>query len=499
MRRTGVIDIGSNSMRLVVIETLDNGSFRIINEAKETVRLGKNMTSDGKLNTERMNAAIDTIGYFCDICRGLGAEDIEGVATAAVRWSSNRNEFEERVYSETGLKLRVLSGEEEAYYDYFGIMNSIDINDGLIMDIGGGSAEIIYFKDRKIKESISLPFGAITLTEKFGLGDVILKKNEEMLMEYLRKEYGNIPWLKNAKSKVLIGVGGTIRNIAKIDRKSGNYILDYTHNYTMKAGNVMNIYNMAREGDIKQRKRIKGLSSDRADIFPGAAAAVAVLIDFCSIDEIIVSGSGIREGLIYEKILGGKEPVKDVLDASIDNILGLHNVNRIHADRVYRLSNRLYEELKPLHGLGDENKKVLKTASMLHDIGKSVNYYDHHKHTFYIITNSGLNGLSHRENVMAAYAAALHRKSEFALSMPYSSVIGEAENRIAQVIGTVIKIADNLETRLDGNVKDIRVSNFEDTIVIKVLSNEDPGLEIRNAMDASGTFLKVFGKRLIVV
>ena len=198
MKKIGIIDIGSNSIRLVIVQINKDNSFRVIDEIKESVRLGKDMTTDGGLNPSRIDNAIYTLAFFKRLCIIQNITEILAVATEAVRKASNQIEFLNRVKSELSIDIRVLTGIEEAYYDYFGAINSMDFSDALIMDIGGSSSELIFVENRKLKSSISLPFGAINLTEKFSLQKAMNIKSETAIKEFLTSLYKDIPWLKGS-------------------------------------------------------------------------------------------------------------------------------------------------------------------------------------------------------------------------------------------------------------------------------------------------------------
>ena len=195
MHNLAIIDIGSNSMKMVLAEVKKGHSFNIIDELKETVRLGEGMSIEKKLKQDRMDKAMQTLKMFKDLCDATNTEEIITVATAAVREAKNRQQFLERVETEIGLDVKVLSGIDEGYYDYWGVANSIDKQDGLIMDIGGGSIELVWMKDREVKESTSLSFGALDITQNFNLYDSIDQQQEEELEEFLYQAYQEVPWL----------------------------------------------------------------------------------------------------------------------------------------------------------------------------------------------------------------------------------------------------------------------------------------------------------------
>lgn len=500
MEKLGIIDIGSNSIRLVILKINEDNSFRIIDEKKESVRLGMEMTEEGGLNLQRVEKAMDTLRFFMDIAKATNVNNIIAVATEAVRRASNREYFVERAKNEIGIDIRVLQGNEEAFYDYFGTVNSMEFDNALLMDIGGCSNQLILVENRKMVQAISLPYGAINLSETFKLQSALDKNKEDELKNFLLKEYSKVPWIKNAKGYPLIGIGGTIRNIGKIARKKNNYPMDVSHNYHIDSENIYEIYDLAKSRDIKQREKIKGLSKERADIFLGAAAAVVTVMESCNASDVYISGNGLREGIIYEYILKGKEPIEKVLDFSLNNIMCDFQLDISHAKRVRSYTETLFEQLKPVHNISQNVSRILKTTTLLHDLGIDINYYGHHKHSFYMMLNSRINGLTHREQLMAAHIAAFHRREEFKIdTYQYRNMLHEDDISVIQKIGVLLKISECLDQRQNGNIEQIQCNLQTDTVIIKLFANSNPEIEINDAIKVADMFHKLFNKKLLIV
>ena len=496
MKNIGVIDIGSNSMRLVLIEIGKKNYFRIIDEVKETVRLGMNITTDGKLDPIRMEKAISTLSSFKSLCEGLGGCNIFPVATEAVRRASNQKEFLNMVKSTLNMEIRVLTGAEEAYYDYFGVINSLDFSNGLIMDIGGSSTELIWVKNKNNKEAISLPFGALNITDQFNLTEKMNSNTEKELNKYLMAQFRKVAWLEEVKNLPLIGVGGTVRNIGKISRKATNYPIDRSHNYQMESAEVLSIYDLIKFKNPEQRRKVKGLSKERSDMFIGAFSVVTTLIKFCNNPQLIVSGSGLREGLIYE-ILRGEQVLKDVLESSLNNVIKNLNIDKIHAHHVWKLAESLYTQLKPLHKINGNSYKILKTAALLNDCGKAINFYNYHKHNFYMITNSPINGLTHKELIMAAYTMMFSVKENFDIdNSPYVTLLNEEDKYVIQRLGIILRLAECFDRKRNGNITKVDCKLRSDHLFLHLLSKGTTEGERKEVEGCRPYFTKVFGKTL---
>ncbi|WP_032121462.1 exopolyphosphatase [Clostridium amazonitimonense] len=500
MEKLGIIDIGSNSVRLVLSQINESGSFHIIDEIKETIRLGEDVEISGKLSEDKIHKTIKTLDSFKNICEALKVEKIIIVATEAVRTANNKESFLNEVKEKVNVDIRVLSGEEEADYDCMAVINSIYTKNSLMMDIGGSSIELAWIKDNIVKERLSLPFGAVNLTRRFGVEDVVTPQNDDDLKRFLKNEFEKISWLFQTKFDNLIGIGGSIRNIGKIDRKRKKYPLDIAHNYTMDSSAVHDIYHLVKSKSLKQRMKIEGLSSERADIFVAAVSSLNVIIDLLKIDNMVVSGKGLREGVLYEHIKNNYNPKEDILESSIEGVLESHYINRDHAYNVYRLTDKLFDDLKSLHHLDDSFKNILKTGAILHDCGISIRYYNHHKHSFYILMNSHINGLTHKELVMSAYASAYHRNNDFDISIcQFSGIINQLDVLNIKRMGVLLRIAEGLDRTMLKSVTNINTVIEKDSVTLKLTSSRDIDLEINEALKATDKFNQIYNKKLFIV
>ena len=249
--RIGIIDLGSNSARLVIFHIYHNSAYNLVYEQKESVRLSEGTDHTGMLQADTMEFALETLRIFADTCHRYDVGAKIAVATAAVRNAVNGQEFLKRVQAETGFTFDLLSGTEEAYYGFLGIINTLPEENFLQFDLGGGSIELAWVKNRQIQESISLPFGSVNTTEKLQTQDQINPKSLEELQKFMQKELGSIPWLKKAKGLPLVGTGGTIRTIAKIDQRRKKYPFPKLHNYRMGAISYSEIWKEMIQSNLK--------------------------------------------------------------------------------------------------------------------------------------------------------------------------------------------------------------------------------------------------------
>ncbi|MEA4924073.1 MAG: exopolyphosphatase [Syntrophomonadaceae bacterium] len=499
MKQIVIIDVGSNSIRLILVRIGENGNYKIIHDLKEAARLEKDMGEEQTIKPERITRAIQTLQMFRNLCDALQPQETIVVATEAVRRAANQQEFLDIIKAKTGFTIRVLSGEEEAYYDYLGIINSMDIDNGLMMDLGGGSTELIRLENGEARDSISLPFGSVNLSQHYQLHDAVQNEQLQALNTMLLNTYRAVPWLADVEYPVLVGVGGTFRNLGKIDRRRKYYPLELAHNYRMRAGDVFAIHDEVKKRNLKQRRALKGLSKDRADIFVGATAAIARLVDFCAIEEVAVSGYGLREGIIYEYISAPPQSRYDVLDRSIRNNLLNYDLNEKHAFTVWKVTASLCAQLKEIGKFDKINDKIVKTASMLHDAGIAINFYQQNEHLIYTLLNSEIHGLSHREIVMSAYIAAFHCNNHSPLVPRYKSLLYEDDVQAIRGIGVLLRIARSLDRSMSGMITDVLCDIREDKAIIKTFAKGSIDLEIADALRYCEDFKKAFHKDLYII
>lgn len=502
MRKMAIIDVGSNTTRMVVVKVLDDGSYRTVTELKEPVRLISDMTQDNIVRPRRIAQLVKTLQMFKRVCAANDITDIVPVLTAAVRRAANQRSLLDEVHAQTDMRLTLLTGEQESLYVYQGVINTLDIDAGIIMDIGGGTVELIHFEKRNVKNTACLPFGTVTLTEQFGLHDKVAPEQFEAIDEYVLSQLEELPWLQNISGLPVIGVGGSFRNVGKIIRKQRKYSLDMAHNFLMSASEVAALYQGMHKLDLDGRMKIKGLSNERADIFIAALSIITKLSEFINAQDVYTSCSGMREGIAFERIdpALSQKPVPSVLDFSLANLSGQYNENTEHAARVAQLAMSMFEQLRQLHKLPNTYMRVLKAAGILHDSGQLINYYDHHRHSFYIILHVNLYGLTHREHLMAAFVAAGHRKDQMRKDyIKYTDILKSEDIDIINKLSVLLRIAESFDRCMSGVVTNVACDILGDSVIMKTVTTADAALEIKDALTSGELFKKAYGKNLVIL
>ena len=354
-------------------------------------------------------------------------------------------------------------------------------------------------------QHITRAFCAVVLTERFSKAGVSPQERNKMIEDYVTEQLKSVPWMAEILPDTkLIGVGGSFRNLGKISRMLKKYPLSMAHNYVVSNKEFNGIYGNIKNLDLDKTMKIKGLASVRADIFPSALAAIKSVINYLNLEELVISGSGLREGAMFKYAVPStnEKPISDVLGHSIYSLLNFFGENIPNAEHVYNLSIQLFKQLKVLHKLPRAYVKVLRTAAMLHDSGNRIKYYDHHKHSCYIILNSNLYGISHKDLVMAAFMACMHRKGDVNMTefMRYREMLTEEDVDAVFKVGVIVRIAESLDRSMSGVIKTITCDVLGDSVIMKTDSEgEECSLEIKDAMTSIQDFKRAYKQQLRIL
>ncbi|MTI65241.1 MAG: exopolyphosphatase [Firmicutes bacterium] len=497
-KKCAIIDLGSNSLRMIIMKVYEDGSYKMIDQAKEMVRLSEGMGDKKTLKRYPIERTLNTLKIFKKLLDINEVEDVFCVATAAVRLAKNKEYFLKRVKDETNFEFNVLSGDKEAYYDFLGVVNTIDEDNYVMIDIGGGSTEIAHIENKRIKNSYSFSFGAVNLTEKFydeALKDIDIEKAQR----YIKQEFNKIKWIKQLKDLPVIGLGGTIRTVAKVEKKRIDFPLENLHNYRLTKENMVEVFNIIKDTKVKKRKKISGVSKKRGDIILAGLTPLKTLLDYINGEKIIISGNGLREGVFFEKfLLKDSVIIKDVLYYSLKNIIKIYDVNKKHGNHVKKLALEIFDQTIEIHKFNKQHRKLLEVASILHDIGLFIDYYYHQKHGFYLLLNSRLYGLTNKEKILCAYLVAMHREKAFKHSWKnYKMIISKKEYKLIKKLSLFLKIAEKLDRSGYGNIEEIYCSYDNETVNIILKAQKGTELEIAAASRVSKKFYKRYKKKLI--
>ena len=405
---TTIIDIGSNSMRMVVLEKSSRFAFHLINETKARVKISEgSYENGGNLQEVPMERAFNSLKSFLNISKSLKSRKIICVATSAMRDAPNSKIFINRVRKELGLSIKVIDGAKEAYFGGVAALNLIDANDFITVDIGGGSTEFAIVKNKKIEHVISLDIGTVRLNELFfKKGDIDGAKN------YILSKLED---LKNCKYDIpnrVIGIGGSIRSLSKIVMRKSDYPLDVLHGFEYCVDINKHIFEDIIKAKNTKSLKLIGVKKDRFDTIKEGTFIFKTILDELNTQTVITSGAGVREGVYLNDLLRNSNiKFPSNFNVSVRSLLDRFDVDgRISS---YNGSNagKIFDILRPIHNLDEKYRKLLVIASKLHSIGNSLNFYKGNDNTADFILN-GLNyDISHSDRVLVAHIIKFSKKS----------------------------------------------------------------------------------------
>lgn len=302
MSYLAIVDLGSNSARMVVEELHDDGTHTELIREKRDTRIAQNMGEELLLKETPILRTIEALKYFQSKYINFHPK-VRAITTAAVRMAENQTEFLDRVARETGIQFQVLTGDQEAYYDYLGVISTLNVTEGVILDTGGASVELIAVDNRRSKEAVSLSFGAVTLSEQYHLANNIMPNNLASASDYILSQYNTLQWLETQYQKPVILLGGANRSLARMARtRLGETEVSMIHGFEMPVDLVEQIFEEIRQMTRKAREKIAGLETSRADIIVSGLLPLLNLMRKINSPKVIFSESGVREGLIAETL-----------------------------------------------------------------------------------------------------------------------------------------------------------------------------------------------------
>lgn len=497
--RIAAIDIGTNSIRCIIAEASRDGKYKIIDDEKATVRLGERLAMTGKISEEASNRAVDVIQRFRKLVAGLKVAAVEAVATSAVRTAANGRELVARLSEELGHGIRVISGEEEAELTAASALANFDMYGKryAMVDIGGGSVEIVTACGNHVEEFYSLDLGAVVLTDRFLIGDPTSEDELGKLQRHIRAGLKRVFGGDRIAVDTLIGSGGTLTALGcmAMQMRKDNYVS--IHGYEVLRSEVVHLLAMLLRKNLKERRTVPGLNQDRADIIVAGVVLIDELMRFFEANRILINERGIREGLLIEamKRLGlaaGSAAPPSWREAVLEFARSCH-VDEPHAIQVAKLSLSVFDALALPFGLKKPERRLLEAAAILHDCGYFISYGSHHKHSYHLIRHAELFGFTPRERELIAQIARYHRKSIPKRKHEAFQGLKEKDQQVVSRLGGILRLADGLDRRRNGVVQELSCLFGGTTITIELAATEDLSVEIFGANAKKELFEKVFG------
>lgn len=459
-----VIDVGSNSVRLLVARSLSPLAFEVIDEERFDARLGEGQDG-GNLTPEGMARGVRAVRIMSQIAASFSPTVTVAVGTEALRRAPNAADFIQRVRDETGTSITVLTGYDEAFCGFLGVVNSTTLRDGRLLDIGGGSLELMQIEGRRLVDVQSAPLGAIYSRERYLKSDPPTPREIRGLRKAVRQQL-SVP----APHPVLFGTGGAVRNLARIVRLRRGYPLRRLHGIELSRREVHRLATALARVPSEERRKIPGVGANRADILHAAAIVIDEVMDLTGAASLHVAGQGLREGLVWQELRGQGAVLPDVRNASIAGLARANGVDELAAEPVVHAAAILFEATRGVHGLGIADLDLLLSAARLAGIGMHIDYYSRDRHAEYLVHSGDLHGFTHREIVLLAALVRWADSGTPDLS-PYRAIIEPDDPRKAAVLSALLGVARAIRRRHPSPVLDVAARAGRSRLIIRLHAN----------------------------
>jgi exopolyphosphatase/guanosine-5'-triphosphate,3'-diphosphate pyrophosphatase len=505
MRRTAVIDMGSNSFRLVVYGWEPGRTWQHVDEIREAVRVSAGMSKSGEIKPSRMKLAVQTAVVFSSFCGHAGIDEVIPVATSAIRDAKNQRKLLDAMRERAGLDVRVLSTEDETRYGHLAIANTTTLADGWGLDMGGGSVQLMRIEGRQLRESGSWALGAVRATEQFLPDDEASPKQIKALRKHVAEVVESCDWLPDGDGGAFAGIGGTVRNLAAAAQKRADYPdTNGVQGFALTREALEDLIDELAGMPASKRGSVPGIKPDRGDVILAGAVVLAAIMETAGFDAIETTEAGLREGVFFERFLDDRDPplFPDVRGAAVQNLAERYQDDLQHPNHVAELSLEMFDGLR-VAGLGETlngaDRELLWAACMLHDIGTAIDYDDHHKHSRYLILHGGLPGFTPREMELIALIARYHRKGD-----PDASELGPLERKKDEakltLLSAIIRLAEQFERSRDQAIASVRVEQANGTVTLATEATGDSApVAIWSARRNAELLERAIGKKVEVV
>jgi exopolyphosphatase/guanosine-5'-triphosphate,3'-diphosphate pyrophosphatase len=509
-RQVAVIDLGSNSWRLVVF-TFNDGPpdrwWKRTDELYETVRIGAGLGATGRLSDEAIARGLETLTVFERFLAAgeLPPSQVHAVATSAIRDATNRDDFLARAKETISFPIEVLSAEEEARLGYLAAVNTSTLTDGAVLEIGGGSLQLVGVRDRRAEALASLPLGAVRLTEEFLPGDApARKKDMDALRAHVQGALGDLPWLSDSGDR-LVGIGGAVRNLADAAQHAAGQLDIGVQGFVLTPELLAGLIDQLASLPAAERGDVPGIKPGRGDIVLAAALTIQAVVEVGWFDGIEATEAGLREGVFFarELLAGQPEPLfDDVRAAAVRNLAVQYESDIEHVEHVAMLSLQMFDSLVE-SGLIDPasgDRELLWAASMLHDVGMTISYDDHHKHSRYLIVSAELPGFDPRERALIAQISRYHRKGAPKLG-EMATLARPGDEELVARCSVLLRLAEHLERGRDQSVREARLRANGHGVDLHLDAAGENLILPRWSVERYGdgeAFERVFGRRLLI-
>jgi exopolyphosphatase/guanosine-5'-triphosphate,3'-diphosphate pyrophosphatase len=504
--RICVIDLGTNSFHALIVDANVNGSFVLLDRIKELVQLGEGGLSRHHLSDQATTRAMEALRRIQLLAIGWGVEDYLAFATSAIREAANGGKFIDRVQSELGIRIRTISGEMEAKLIFEGVRLAVEMRDPtLVVDIGGGSAELMVGTNEEMQFGMSRKIGSARMTAEYAGDDPLPKSDQKRLRKHYRKELAKLLEVaRNAGVTELVGCSGAFENLAQVHLNRLGELRRTIYQYEFSASELRGVLKDVIRSSRRERIDMPGIDERRVDQVAAAAVLIDLLVRELDISTIRISPNALREGMVdyfikqnYER-LEQLAPFNDVRRRSIFELGIRCNWEERHCYHVASLALKLFDACERLHRLDAGDRELLEYAGLLHDIGYHINRKNHHKHSHYLIQNAELRGFLPDEIDIMSTAVRYHAGSVPKVRHGLLEDMEPSAARRALKLGAILRLAEGLDRSHFQNVRALEARLTKNKLKLRLSTESDPELDVWGSLRGADLFKKVYGVEVVV-
>jgi exopolyphosphatase/guanosine-5'-triphosphate,3'-diphosphate pyrophosphatase len=502
--RIAAIDIGTNSIHMIVVQVRPDLSFEVIDREKEMVRLGAGGLDGRSLTPTAMTAALQTLAKFKRLADSHKVDEIVATATSATREADNGGDFIAEVGRNTGIQIRIISGAEEARLIHLAAGYGVDIGGtpAVVIDIGGGSVEITLGSATHLSQAQSFKLGVIRLTERFVKSDPLSERDERRLVKHINKELGSyVDAVAARKFERVIGTSGTILSLGALAlNEEGGTNPEELRNRRVSVKTIHRIRKRLSAVDLEARLHMPGLDPRRADIAVAGSILLDTILRHLNAEKLTLCDLALREGLVLDYINRNTSRIKkverypDVRRRSIVELGERCGYWPEHAQQVARLALSLFDQTRGVHNLGDHEREWLEYGALLHDIGVHISYEKHHRHSYYLIKNGDLRGFDPAEIEIIALIARYHRQAAPKKSHEGYGTLKGTERRTVRALSAMVRLAEGLDRSHAQAVSGVDVLPRGEDYRLRLRASDEAELELWAAIRHAAPFEKLLGR-----
>ena len=501
--RLAAIDIGSNSIRVVVAQLLPGGDYRVLDDERAATRLARALDATGQLDPQSVEDSISALRRFRKIAEGMGASKMRAIATCAVREAENGVEFVQRARDEAGLNIEVISSLEEAQLAFLSVQRAFDISDKtvLIVDIGGGSTECVLSSGNHVEQIYHTRLGALRLSEKYGPGRELFGDDLQRMMTDIDEELGEQVNKPPTYPHLMIGSGGTFTNLASMLIAAKGQTDQHEWGYRVSRAEVRHLLDRLQKMSINKRRSFPGLSADRAEIIVAGLAVVDRVMRHFKVNLLQVHTGGVRDGMILTMIdeLQPASAAPADRRAAVERFAASCGADLLHSRQVARLAGEIFEQLCAPFGLDLRDRELLESAALLQDVGYLINYDSHHKHSYQLVLNSRLAGFSRRDLELVANVARYHRGAKPKKKHEnFRRLSDEDQQRVRQLVA-ILRVASGLDRSHSQSVENVSICVEQGKTKLRIASRSDPEVDLWAARRRIKLFEQTFVTEVIIL